>query len=101
MPWDREHLERTCVRNLLATPDDRVFFKDLESRFLLVSKGWALDHAPGRTPDQLIGMSDDDFFSREQRGAPWKMSSGSYAPAVTWRPRSSTSPTTSAPTRGS
>ncbi len=65
MPWDREHLERTCVRNLLATPDDRVFFKDLESRFLLVSKGWALDHAPGRTPDQLIGMSDDDFFSQE------------------------------------
>ena len=40
MGWDRERLEQICVRNLLATPEDRVFFKDLESRFLLVSKGW-------------------------------------------------------------
>ncbi|MGO9660404.1 MAG: PAS domain S-box protein [Acidimicrobiales bacterium] len=65
MGGDREDLERICVRNLLATPADRVFFKDLRSRFLMVSAGWALDHAPGRTVDELVGMSDFDFFSAE------------------------------------
>jgi hypothetical protein len=37
---DQERLERLCIRNLLASPGERVFFKDLESRFLLVSNGF-------------------------------------------------------------
>ena len=35
------------MRNLLANPEERVFFKDLESRFVLVSAGFLLDQAPG------------------------------------------------------
>jgi hypothetical protein len=52
---DRDGLERLVVRNLLATPGERVFFKDLESRFLLVSKGWLLDVGPGCSLDDVIG----------------------------------------------
>ena len=33
----REELERICIRNLLGAREERVFFKDLDSRFLLVS----------------------------------------------------------------
>ena len=49
----------------MVTRADRVFFKDRQSRFLMVSTGWALDHAPGHSVDELIGMSDFDFFSGE------------------------------------
>ena len=37
----REDLELLCFRNLLATPGERLFFKDLQSRFLLVSESLA------------------------------------------------------------
>jgi diguanylate cyclase (GGDEF)-like protein/PAS domain S-box-containing protein len=66
---DQERLERICVRNLLASPAERVFFKDLESRFLLVSTGFMVDQAPGRGIDQLIGKSDFDIFSEEHAAA--------------------------------
>lgn len=66
---DQERLERICVRNLLASPAERVFFKDLESRFLLVSNGFMADQAPGRGIDQLIGKSDFDIFSEEHAAA--------------------------------
>jgi hypothetical protein len=36
----REQIERLCMFNLLANPDERFFFKDRDSRFLLVSAGW-------------------------------------------------------------
>ena len=32
-------LKLICMDNLLTTPEARVYFKDLESRFLLVSAG--------------------------------------------------------------
>jgi len=51
------------VHNLLAGPDERVFFKDLESRFLLVSAGFLAAVAPGRTLEDLIGKTDFDIFS--------------------------------------
>jgi diguanylate cyclase (GGDEF)-like protein/PAS domain S-box-containing protein len=51
------------MRNLLANPEERVFFKDLESRFLLVSAGFVLDQAQGWSIDEVIGKSDFDFFS--------------------------------------
>ena len=63
MHWDPQHLERVCIRNLLATPGERVFFKDLQSRFLHVSAGFLLDRADGRAADEVIGKSDFDFFS--------------------------------------
>ncbi|MGO9751251.1 MAG: EAL domain-containing protein [Solirubrobacteraceae bacterium] len=57
-------VEGLCMRNLLANPEERVFFKDLESRFLLVSEGWLAAYAGGRSLEQVIGKTDFDIFSR-------------------------------------
>src|SRR5664279_5273962 len=46
----QEEIERLCMLNLLANPEERVFFKDLESRFLLVSAGYVAALAPGCSP---------------------------------------------------
>ena len=51
------------MRNLLATHEERVFFKDLESRFLLVSDGWLDAFGGGRTLEEVIGKTDFDVFS--------------------------------------
>lgn len=61
----REDIERMCIRNLLATPGERFFFKDLQSRFLLVSQSFLDDQASGCTLDDVIGKSDFDFFTEE------------------------------------
>ncbi len=58
-------LRLTCMANLLSTTEERVYFKDLESRFLFVSAGWLAAYAPGRTADQLIGKTDFDVFSHQ------------------------------------
>jgi PAS domain S-box-containing protein len=60
----REEIERLCMRSLLADPDERVFVKDRESRFLLVSAGWLASFAPGCSFDEVIGKTDFDIFSR-------------------------------------
>jgi diguanylate cyclase (GGDEF)-like protein len=65
--WDsssREEIERLCMRNLLENPEERVFFKDRESRFLLVSAGFLAALAHGRPLDELISKTDLDIFSR-------------------------------------
>ncbi len=62
---DQRALEQMCFRNLLATPGERVFFKDLESRFLLVSDSFLLDQAHSCNIAEVIGKSDFDFFSDE------------------------------------
>jgi diguanylate cyclase (GGDEF)-like protein/PAS domain S-box-containing protein len=64
-----EQIERNCMRNLLASPEERVWLKDLESRFLLVSQGWLEAVAPGRTLDDIIGRTDFDIFSRPHAAA--------------------------------
>jgi diguanylate cyclase (GGDEF)-like protein/PAS domain S-box-containing protein len=52
--------------NLLATPEVRLYFKDLQSRFLLVSAGSDATSAPsGHTIAELIGKTDFDFYSQE------------------------------------
>ena len=53
-----------CMRNLLAYPEERVFFKDRDSRFLLVSVGFLASLAHGRPLDEVIGKTDFDIFSR-------------------------------------
>ncbi len=58
-------LKLTCMANLLSTTEERVYFKDLESRFLFVSAGWLAAYAPGRTADELIGKTDFDVFSHQ------------------------------------
>jgi len=60
----REDIERLCVRNLLASSEERLFFKDLESRFLFVSQGFLSALADGRSLDEVIGKTDFDIFSR-------------------------------------
>jgi diguanylate cyclase (GGDEF)-like protein/PAS domain S-box-containing protein len=66
---DRRELERLCLRNLLDTPGERIFFKDLESRFILVSQNLLADQTNGCTADDIIGKSDFDFFSDEHASA--------------------------------
>jgi PAS domain-containing protein len=56
-------LKLTCMANLLSTTEERVYFKDLESRFLFVSAGWLAAYAPGRSAADLAGKTDFDVFS--------------------------------------
>src|SRR5690348_9841954 len=58
-------LKLTCMANLLSTTEERVYFKDLESRFLVVSAGWIAAYAPGRSAEELIGKTDFDVFSHQ------------------------------------
>jgi diguanylate cyclase (GGDEF)-like protein/PAS domain S-box-containing protein len=56
-------IERLCMRNLLDLPGERIFFKDLESRFLVVSRGLLEDQLPGWSSADVIGKTDFDIFS--------------------------------------
>jgi diguanylate cyclase (GGDEF)-like protein/PAS domain S-box-containing protein len=55
----------TCMSNLLSSTEERVYFKDRASRFLLVSSGWLAAYTPGRTVGELVGKTDFDVFSSE------------------------------------
>jgi two-component system, sensor histidine kinase and response regulator len=71
-PWasdPQRSLELTCMSNLLSTSEERVYFKDRLSRFLLVSEGWIAAYAPGRTAEELIGKTDFDIFSERHATA--------------------------------
>ncbi|HUB69203.1 MAG TPA: EAL domain-containing protein [Acidimicrobiales bacterium] len=68
-----ERLERICLHNLLASANEAIYFKDLENRFILVSRGVALHHVerqlrlgladgPEPSPEDFIGKSDLDLF---------------------------------------
>jgi diguanylate cyclase (GGDEF)-like protein/PAS domain S-box-containing protein len=63
-PSSREEIERVCIRNLLGAREERVFFKDLESRFVLVSAGWLAAEGHGRSLEEVIGRTDFDIFSK-------------------------------------
>lgn len=60
---DEMHL--ICMDNLLANSEERVYFKDRQSRFLLVSQGWLESEAPGCAGDEVIGKTDFDIFTEE------------------------------------
>ena len=62
-------IERICLRNLMNSPSERVYFKDLRSRFLLVSEGWLATAAPGQSLEDVVGKTDFDFFSEEHAAA--------------------------------
>ena len=57
------------MSNLLSATGERVYFKDLQSRFLLVSAGWIAAYAPDRAANDLIGKTDFDVFSDEHASA--------------------------------
>jgi hypothetical protein len=56
--------ELLCLHCLLANTSERIWFKDRESRFLLVNDGW-LESVVGSSGslEQVIGKTDADFFS--------------------------------------
>jgi len=60
----QEEIERICMRNLLAGSEERIFFKDRESRFLFVSAGWLSAYYDGHSVDDVIGKTDFDIFSK-------------------------------------
>ena len=68
----RRELELTCMSNLLSAAGERVYFKDLQSRFLLVSAGWIAAYAPGRAAAELIGKTDSDVFSDQHASAAFR-----------------------------
>jgi diguanylate cyclase (GGDEF)-like protein/PAS domain S-box-containing protein len=61
----QEEIKRICMHNLLASSEERIFFKDLESRFLFVSAGWLSAYQNGRSLEEVIGKTDFDIFSTE------------------------------------
>jgi diguanylate cyclase (GGDEF)-like protein len=68
-PLSSDEIERICIRNLLGAPQERVFFKDLDSRFLLVSTGWLEAEGQGRSLAEVIGRTDFDVFTMPHAAA--------------------------------
>lgn len=62
-------LKVTCMDNLLAASEVSVYFKDLQSRFILVSTGSDATVPPGYALDERIGKTDFDFYSEERATA--------------------------------
>lgn len=61
--WDP--LERAMFQNLMDHAPDAIYFKDLDSHFLRVSRHMAQKHNPDGNPRLLIGKTDADFFTAE------------------------------------
>jgi PAS domain S-box-containing protein len=62
-------LKLICMTNLLSNSKERVYFKDVMSRFLFVSEGWLTEVAPGRTAAEVIGKTDFEVFTEEHASA--------------------------------
>ncbi|NNJ69673.1 MAG: SpoIIE family protein phosphatase [Kiritimatiellales bacterium] len=56
--------EATLLTNLMEKSSDGIYFKDMESKFILVNHACANKHKYA-SPDQMIGKNDFDHFSRE------------------------------------
>ncbi len=52
------------MHNLLANPEVRLFFKDRQGRFLLVSSGWLAAEGQGRSRGEVVGKTVFDIFTR-------------------------------------
>src|ERR1700744_599895 len=66
---DLDEFALVCMRNLLASGEERVYFKDRQSRFLLVSEGWRAACAPDLDAAELAGKTDFDVFGEEHAAA--------------------------------
>lgn len=63
-----ESIESAILRLLLETIPDRLYFKDLQSRFVRVNQAYATWHGFA-SPDELIGKTDFDLFTPEHANA--------------------------------
>lgn len=59
-----ESLDSSLLRVLMDTSPDRIYFKDLQSRFVRNNAAHARSLGVG-SPEDCVGKSDFDFFSRE------------------------------------
>jgi diguanylate cyclase (GGDEF)-like protein/PAS domain S-box-containing protein len=62
-----DELDRILFRNMLEYAAEAIYFKDLQSRFIAVSR--ALGAVHGREPEDLIGLTDFDVFTAEHASA--------------------------------
>lgn len=56
-------LDRICLFNLLSACVDTIYFKDLRSRFIRVSRSQAA-HTGAPDPDGMLGLTDFDYFTQ-------------------------------------
>jgi diguanylate cyclase (GGDEF)-like protein/PAS domain S-box-containing protein len=68
-PWpagglDPAQLDRICLFNLLSASSDTIYFKDLDSRFIRVSRSQA-DLTGADSPEAMYGHTDFDYFTPE------------------------------------
>ncbi len=73
--WD-DHTANVCLRNLFASTNQAIYFKDLNSRFMFVSRG-VVQHTIDRQrrkgstedldlgPEDFVGKTDMDLFEPE------------------------------------
>jgi two-component system, sensor histidine kinase and response regulator len=61
---EKYYNERELLRGLLDASPDSIYFKDLQSRFLMVSRSLA-EQVGLADPADIVGKSDADFFQSE------------------------------------
>ncbi|HEX2852333.1 MAG TPA: SpoIIE family protein phosphatase [Opitutaceae bacterium] len=61
-PTPSESLDSAILRQLMETIPDRLYFKDLQSRFVRVNQAYGTWHGI-TSPEEVIGKSDSDLFA--------------------------------------
>ena len=62
-----DELDRIAFHNMLEYAAEAIYFKDLQSRFIAVSRSLAT--RMGREPEELLGRTDFDIFTDEHASA--------------------------------